>query len=295
MLLLLVVLLLRLAAASLHLHADQFLTPPCPAAFGASPFGGGSTFGASQPAFGATSTPAFGASSAPAFGQQNLTAFGSTTFGQAAPAGAGGGPGCAFPCCCRSSICSKQDSGCMAAAMEKVWNATPYLLPPAHMVAPCRRLWRRVWRWGAGHAGGCVPQDPGAGHQRQQRQQDRFVGPGGANGQLSSSILTYMCHRAAPACTKRLHAGHLLTHPPVLLPRAAVVYFNSISCMPEYAGKSVDELRFEDYSVRGGLKGWLGDRGGWARQLAEQEAWLGDSGVAARQLAGRRRGQRAGA
>ena len=62
---------------------------PCAAAFGASPFGG-STFGASQPAFGAASTPAFGAASTPAFGQSNLTAFGSTTFGQAAPAGVQG-------------------------------------------------------------------------------------------------------------------------------------------------------------------------------------------------------------
>lgn len=32
----------------------------------------------------------------------------------------------------------------------------------------------------------------------------------------------------------------------------AVVYFNSISCMPEYAGKSVEELRWEDYAVGGG-------------------------------------------
>lgn len=28
-----------------------------------------------------------------------------------------------------------------------------------------------------------------------------------------------------------------------------MVFFNCISCMPEYANKSVEELRFEDYSV----------------------------------------------
>ena len=33
----------------------------------------------------------------------------------------------------------------------------------------------------------------------------------------------------------------------------AAVYFNSISCQPEYANKSVEELRWEDYQVGGQL------------------------------------------
>ncbi|PRW58789.1 nuclear pore complex NUP98A isoform X1 isoform B [Chlorella sorokiniana] len=126
-------------------------------AFGASPFGG-STFGASQPAFGATSAPAFGAASTPAFGQSNLTAFGSTTFGQAAPAaGFGGGFG-----------------GGARGTRAVAWRKT--------------------------------------------QEQDTS----GSSGTKS----------------------------------ATVVFFNSISCMPEYANKSVEELRFEDYAD--GCKGNTG-------------------------------------
>ncbi|MQL98026.1 hypothetical protein Taro_030714 [Colocasia esculenta] len=52
--------------------------------FGSSLFGSTTTFGASQPAFGATSTPAFGSTSSPAFGATSTPAFGATstpTFG----------------------------------------------------------------------------------------------------------------------------------------------------------------------------------------------------------------------
>ena len=54
----------------------------------------------------------------------------------------------------------------------------------------------------------------------------------------------------------RMLRPYLTCLPPTSNPTPAVVYFNSISCMPEYTTKSVEELRWEDY--QDGCKGGTG-------------------------------------
>ncbi|PSC76893.1 nuclear pore complex NUP98A isoform B [Micractinium conductrix] len=227
-----------------------------------SPFGATTStgvFGQSQPAFGATPTPAFGASpalafgatSAPAFGAASTPAFGAagSAFG-AKPAFGGFGASAASPFGASSAPAFGQPSApAFGAASTPAFGASPFGggstfgLPsaPAFGVASMPAFGASSSP-GFGQPGGLTAFGStafGAGGQAAGGFGAGGFGAGGARGT-----------RAVPWRKTQEQDTSGSTG------AKSVVFFNSISCMPEYAGKSVEELRWEDW--QDGCKGNTG-------------------------------------
>ncbi|KAL4426686.1 hypothetical protein ABPG77_004742 [Micractinium sp. CCAP 211/92] len=192
-------------------------------AFGqTSPFGAtASAFGqpASQPAFGATPAPAFGASPAP--GGFGATTTAASPFGASQPAfGAASAP--AF-----------------GAASTPAFGASPFGAAPSFGAASAPAFGQSapafgqpgLTAFGSTTFGGATPAAGGFG--------------GGGFGAAGARGTRSVAWRKTQEQDTSGSTG-----------AKSVVYFNSISCMPEYAGKSVEELRWEDYAD--GCKGNTG-------------------------------------
>ncbi|KAL4425557.1 hypothetical protein ABPG75_009573 [Micractinium tetrahymenae] len=217
-------------------------------AFGqASPFGAtASAFGqpGSQPAFGATPAPAFGASPAPAFGAPSSSpGFGAAQpFGAAKPAfgGFGAATTAASPFGASQPAFGAASAPAFGAASTPAFGASPFGAAPSFGAASAPAFGQSapafgqspgLTAFGSTTFGGAAPAAGGFG-----------AGGFGAAGARGTRSVPW---RKTQEQDTSGSTG-----------AKSVVYFNSISCMPEYAGKSVEELRWEDY--QDGCKGNTG-------------------------------------
>ena len=188
------------------------LCPACTPVLAA--FGATPAFGGS-PGFGA-SAPAFGATSTPAFGASATPAFGQplTAFGSTTFGGAATAAGVA-----------SSGRACLLPAHA---SSAP---PPADL--PCRKLPPPT-------TAGCMPgADPACCLRLHPgpRPAGGFGGPGFGGGARGTRQVAY---RKTQEQDTSGSSG-----------AKTIVFFNSISCMQEYVGKSAEELRWEDYQVCG--------------------------------------------
>ena len=188
------------------------LCPACTPVLAA--FGATPAFGGS-PGFGA-SAPAFGATSTPAFGASATPAFGQplTAFGSTTFGGAAPAAGVA-----------SSGRACLLPAHA---SSAP---PPADL--PCRKLPPPT-------TAGCMPgADPACCLRLHPgpRPAGGFGGPGFGGGARGTRQVAY---RKTQEQDTSGSSG-----------AKTIVFFNSISCMQEYVGKSAEELRWEDYQVCG--------------------------------------------
>lgn len=192
-------------------------------------------FGAPAPAFGA-STPAFGAAPTPAFGASSAPAFGSTSFG-AKPAG-----GFGFGAASTPSAFGAASAPAFGASSSAFGAPSPFggggstfgQSAPAFGAASTPAFGQAAPAFGA--AAPAFGQQPAAGGFGTGQ---AFGAPAG--GGRGSRVAPWRKTQE----TDQSSTGTKTT-----------VYFNSISCMPEYAGKSPEELRWEDY--QDGVKGGSG-------------------------------------
>ncbi|KAI3438757.1 hypothetical protein D9Q98_001175 [Chlorella vulgaris] len=230
-----------------------------------SPFGATTTtsvFGQSAPAFGATPAPAFGAQPAPAFGASSTPAFGAASapafgaaptgaFGQAKPAFGGFGAAAASPFGAAPTAAPAFGASAPAfgAASAPAFGASPFgggtsafgaspapafgaASAPAFGAASTPAFGQGLSAFGStAFGGGATPAAGG------------FGTPGFGGGARGTRAVQW---RKTQEQDSSGNAGA----------KTGVVYFNSISCMPEYASKSVEELRWEDYAD--GCKGNTG-------------------------------------
>ncbi|BDA43587.1 Nuclear pore complex protein Nup98-Nup96 [Coccomyxa sp. Obi] len=202
-----------------------------------SPFGATTStglFGASQPAFGASSTPAFGASSTPAFGSSGFGATPAPSFGSPNPFGAasqplfgaasspafGGQPATPAFGASGTGFGSTQPAfgGGFGAASTPTFGSAS---SPGAFGSATPAFGSSTPAFGAGGFGGA------------------FGAPQGAVGTRA------VPHQKTQDVDSSTSGGQKQT-----------IFFNSISAMPQYQNKCPEELRWEDYQA--GVKGNTG-------------------------------------